>query len=167
MEQENRLFIKYNNSREEVSLLLRNVTRDDEGLYKISSGIFEKAANGFNLSSETWHVQLNVLERSEIKHGHAGDNITIAEFLQESIFSPRLYHNGQLIGVVRGSDCDVSTNSPLYGRIRCSKDTENKTTRIEINHVTENDTGLYKLETEGSLTHRSFLNITGIATNIK
>ncbi|KAL3831404.1 hypothetical protein ACJMK2_023155 [Sinanodonta woodiana] len=165
MDQKTRLFIKYNNITEEVSLLINNVTRDDEGLYQISSLIIQKSAKGDQHISKTWNIQLNILEPSEIKQGNAGENILITELLQESLFFPRLYHNDQLIAVLRGSDCDVSTTSQFYGRIRCSKDKDNNTTRIEINHVTENDTGLYTVKTESSLTQRCFLNITGSFTN--
>ncbi|KAL3831403.1 hypothetical protein ACJMK2_023154 [Sinanodonta woodiana] len=165
MDQKTRLFIKYNNITEEVSLLINNVTRDDEGLYQISSLIIQKPAKGDKHISNSWNVQLNILEPSEIKQGNAGENMLIAEFLQESIFFDSLYHNDQLIAVLRDSDCDVSTTSQFYGRIRCSKDKDNNTTRIEINHVTENDTGLYTVKTESSLTQRCFLNITGSFTN--
>ncbi|KAK3592713.1 hypothetical protein CHS0354_037846 [Potamilus streckersoni] len=99
-------------------------------------------------------------DSGEIKQGYVGGNILITELIEESIFSPRLYHNYQLIAVLRGSSCDVSTNSPFYGRVRCSKNKDNNKIRIEINDVIENETGLYKLETEGSTTQRWFLNIT-------
>ncbi|KAL3880978.1 hypothetical protein ACJMK2_033179, partial [Sinanodonta woodiana] len=164
--QENRLLIQYNNSTKEVSLLLNNVTRDDEGLYQISTSIYETAAEGSGPMDKKWKVQLHVLDSSEIKQGYAGGNILVTTFVDNMIFFPRLYHNDQLIAILRDSDCDVSTKSPFYGRIRCSKGTENSTTtRIEINNVSENDTGLYSVETEGSLTQRCFLNITGANKN--
>ncbi|KAL3880983.1 hypothetical protein ACJMK2_033184, partial [Sinanodonta woodiana] len=98
---------------------------------------------------------------SEIKQGYVGDSILVTEFVDNLIFFPRLYHNDQLIAILRDSDCDVSTNSPFYGRILCSKDNENSTTtRIEIKNVSEMATGLYTVETEGSVTQRCFLNIT-------
>ncbi|KAL3880986.1 hypothetical protein ACJMK2_033187, partial [Sinanodonta woodiana] len=165
--QENRLLIQYNNMTKEVSLLLNNVTRDDEGLYQISTSIYETAAEVPELIDKKRNVQLHVLDSSEIKQGYAGDNILITEFVDNLIFSPRLYHKDQLIAVLRDSDCDVSTSSPFYGRIRCSKDKENSTTTIiEIKTVSETDTGLYTVETEGSVTQRCFLNITGTNTNI-
>ncbi|KAL3880979.1 hypothetical protein ACJMK2_033180, partial [Sinanodonta woodiana] len=158
---ENRLLMQYDKRTKEVSLLVNNVTRDDEGLYQISTSIYETAADGSELIDKKWNVQLHVLDSSEIKQGYAGDSILVTQFVDNLIFFPRLYHNDQLIAILRDSDCDVGTSSPLYGRIRCSKDKENSTTTIiEINHVSENDTGLYTLETEGSLTQRCFLNIT-------
>ncbi|KAL3880992.1 hypothetical protein ACJMK2_033193 [Sinanodonta woodiana] len=98
-----------------------------------------------------------------MKQGYAGETIQITEIVKESIFFPRLYHNDQLIAVLRHYDCDVSTNSTLFGRIRCLMDYN--TTIIEIMNVTENDTGLFTVETEGSLTQRSFLSISVTYTN--
>ncbi|KAL3880989.1 hypothetical protein ACJMK2_033190 [Sinanodonta woodiana] len=109
-------------------------------------------------------VNLFYQEPGEIKQGYAGENIVITEFVQESISFPRFFHNDQLIAVLRGFDCDVSTNSRFYGRMRCSKDNDSNKTRIEIKYVTENDTGLYKVDINGSSTQRCFLNITDSAS---
>ncbi|KAL3880984.1 hypothetical protein ACJMK2_033185, partial [Sinanodonta woodiana] len=96
----------------------------------------------------------------DITQGNAEVSILIAEIVPASISFPRFYHNGHIIAVLRGSDCDVSTRSPFYGRIWCSKDRDNNATRIEIKKLTENDVGIYKVETEANLTHQCFLNIT-------
>ncbi|KAL3880988.1 hypothetical protein ACJMK2_033189 [Sinanodonta woodiana] len=160
-EPQNGLLIQYNNSTKEVSLLLNNVDRGDEGVYQISTSIYQTTAERSVILDNKWVVQLNVLEQGEVKQGYMGENILISEFVLKSIFFPRLYHNGRIIAVLRGPECNVSTNAPFDGRIRCSKDKEINITRIEIKNVTENDTGLYKLITEDSLTWRCFLNITG------
>ncbi|KAL3880975.1 hypothetical protein ACJMK2_033176, partial [Sinanodonta woodiana] len=146
-EPENRLFIEYNNMTKEVSLLLNNVTRGDEGLYQIYTSIYETAAERSELMDNKWNVQLHVLDTSEIKQGYAGENILVTEFVHESIFFPRIFHNDQLIAVVRDS-------------VICSKDAEYNITRIEINNLSENDSGLYTVITESSLKQRCFLNIT-------
>ncbi|KAL3880969.1 hypothetical protein ACJMK2_033170, partial [Sinanodonta woodiana] len=96
----------------------------------------------------------------EREKGYAIDTTIIIKFVPASISFPRVYHNDQIIAVLRGSDCDVSTTSPFYGRIWCSKDRDNNATRIEIKKITENDIGLYKVETDANLTQQCFLNIT-------
>ncbi|KAK3602336.1 hypothetical protein CHS0354_007128, partial [Potamilus streckersoni] len=87
------------------------------------------------------------------------------EFEQSLVLFHRLYHNDQLIALVWDSSCDVSTKSPFYCRLRCSVDGDTNKTRNEINNVTENESGLYKLYSDGKEIEQRFLNITGIAGN--
>ncbi|KAK3602337.1 hypothetical protein CHS0354_007129, partial [Potamilus streckersoni] len=60
-EQEKRLLIKYNNSTKEIALLFNNISRNDEGLYHVSTSTYQSERDDAKEMENKWNFQLNVL----------------------------------------------------------------------------------------------------------
>ncbi|KAK3599941.1 hypothetical protein CHS0354_012585 [Potamilus streckersoni] len=154
------LVVKYNFTSKEVSLMLKDISRRDEGLYKLEENVNRTKPGSsidFERKDDTWSFQLNVIEPDEVDRGNVGDDI-ILEFEKSSEIST-LYHYEQIVAHLVEYDCAVWTNTQFYGRLSCTNDNSNKKNRIVIQNVTQRDVGLYKVVHDTKESRRRFLEI--------
>ncbi|KAL3880968.1 hypothetical protein ACJMK2_033169, partial [Sinanodonta woodiana] len=156
-----RLLLKYSTTSKEVYFLFNKVDNEDEGQYEMETNCSKSNIYKYDKPKDAWIFHLNVLKLDEIKRGNVGENIIILRLNKSTSSFPRIFHNDEVLTVLKDTGCDVNSTSHFYGRLRCERDEVENRYRIEIRNVAQADTGLYRVNIDGHDTERCFLNITG------
>ncbi|KAL3879359.1 hypothetical protein ACJMK2_031657 [Sinanodonta woodiana] len=163
--QNRQMMLVFNNTIQKLYLWFENVSKEDGGIYEMKESFYrtntipgETEADTYDKQEGTWYLEIYVLGPVEIKKGYVGGNISM-EFEKSTGKQLNLYNYDDQCALMAATSCSVSTDSSLYGRLRCATDDSGRMYKITIVNVSQRDAGLYKTATGRNETGRYFFSI--------